>query len=94
MHLEALREFLNLFLEVLIISVIIILLLKVDFNTTLTIILTLGSFSLIFYSKLKNKFKNWGSEIQKLQAKELQILTQNLGSIKEIKILKRENINL
>lgn len=89
--LRSVESFLNLFLEFLIISVIIILLLNVDFNTTLTIILTLGSFSLIFYSKLKNKFKNWGSEIQKLQARELQVLSQNLGSIKEIKILKREN---
>ena len=89
--LRSVESFLNLFLEFLIILVIIILLLNVDFNTTLTIILTLGSFSFIFYSKLKNKFKNWGSEIQKLQARELQVLSQNLGSIKEIKILKREN---
>lgn len=89
--LRSVESFLNLFLEFLVISVIIILLLNVDFSTTLTIIITLGSFSLIFYSKLKNKFKNWGSEIQKLQARELQVLTQNLGSIKEIKILKRED---
>ena len=88
---RSIQSFLSLFLELLVISVIIILLLNVDFITTFTIIVTLGSFSLIFYSKLKNKFKSWGSELQKLHAREYQVLSQNLGSIKEIKILKRED---
>ena len=89
--LRSIESFLNLLLELLVFIVLIFFLLKVDFNTSISIFISLGTFSILFYLSVKKKLKKWGTEIQTLHAKELQTLNQNLGSIKEIKILRREN---
>ena len=89
--LRSIESFLNLLLELLVFIVLIFFLLKVDFNTSISIFISLGTFSILFYLSVKKKLKKWGIEIQTLHAKELQTLNQNLGSIKEIKILRREN---
>jgi ATP-binding cassette, subfamily B, bacterial PglK len=89
--LRSIESFLNLLLELLVFIVLIFFLLKVDFNTSISIFISLGTFSVLFYLSVKKKLKKWGAEIQTLHAKELQTLNQNLGSIKEIKILRREN---
>ncbi len=89
--LRSVESFLNLLLELLVFVVMIFLLLKVDFKTTISIFIILVTFSVLFYSKVKKRLKKWGTEIQMLHAKELQTLNQNLGSIKEIKILRRED---
>ena len=77
--------------ESLIMIVIFILLLFIDFKISLLIFALLGSFSVIFYFASKKGAIKRGVIVQTFWGAILKAVNQGLGSIKETKILNKEN---
>ncbi len=77
--------------EILVALAILSLLVIVDFWISLLIFFILGFFSILFflYSRKGSKFR--GKKIQEFWGKQIQTLNHGLGSIKENKILNKEN---
>ncbi len=86
--------FLTLFSEILLILALIVLMLTIDFRTTVAAGLILSAGVSAFYMIFRNQFRYWGERTLKVDKSVLKSLQQGLHSIKEVKILGRENFVL
>lgn len=86
-----LMSYLMLTRELLILIMIFTLLFVVDFKISSIIFIFLGSFSLIFYFLTKEGNKKRGEKIQLNLGLKIKTITQSINSIKQIKILSKEN---
>ena len=86
-----LMSYLMLTRELLILIMIFTLLFVVDFKVSSVIFVFLGSFSLIFYFLTKEGSKKRGEKIQLSWGLKIKTITQSINSIKQIKILSKEN---
>ena len=77
--------------EILIVIGIFILLLFVDFLTTLVVFSIMGLFTLVFYRVIRKKMTNLSKLSQHHRGKVVQIINQVFGAIKETKILSKES---
>jgi ABC-type multidrug transport system fused ATPase/permease subunit len=70
---------------------IIIFLIVINIISTLTIIIFVLFTVIIFFYLIKNKLSSWGSNRQYYGALRIQEVNQSIGSIKELKLYKKEN---
>jgi len=77
--------------EFILVSTLIVILFAVEPWITLGAAVTLGLVVGAFYASFKNRFTAWGKREQELNKQILQSLQQGLHSIKEVKILGRED---
>ena len=76
--------------EILVLLVIFILLLLIEPVISLIVFATISSFSLIYYYFVKNKLSNLTKKSLFHRAKQIQIINQVFGAIKDTKILAKE----
>ena len=77
--------------EILVAIAILSLLVIVDVWISLLIFIILGIFSILFFLYTRKGSKFRGKKIQEFWGKQIQTLNHGLGSIKENKILNKEN---
>lgn len=87
-----LNAILNIVLETIIITAILILLLKINFTFTILAALFTLLVSFIFYSTTKLKLVRWSKERMSISRKFLKEILETLNSVREIKTYKKENI--
>lgn len=86
-----LLHFINLLTESLIVLGILIVLIYLEPNISIVIALVIILFSLFIYRFSKKRMQNWGKKRQYFSAESQKSITQSLNSIKETKILGKED---
>jgi ABC-type multidrug transport system fused ATPase/permease subunit len=87
---NALQAFMVLSTELLVIAGVFTLLLYVEPLATVMVTCTLGSASLLFYLVVRKRLSQWGKVRQQFDGKRIQLVQEGLGSVKEIRLLGRE----
>ena len=82
---------LNLVREFILISAAVLLLLVVEPLATVVVITFLGPLGWLFHRFGRVRFRKWGQQRQNCEAARLQLVQQGLGSVKDIKLLGRED---
>ncbi len=80
----------NIIREILIILVVFVLLLLVNPASTLVAFLLIGFFAVIFYLVIKKRIKHLSKKAQYSRGRQIQLVNQVFGAIKDTKILARE----
>ncbi|MDC0189703.1 ABC transporter ATP-binding protein/permease [Rhodospirillales bacterium] len=84
---ESVRVILMLVLEFMLVVVALVLLLIVEPLFTLIAAAGLLSFGLLFYRIAGPKFQRWGQDAQTIEGQMIKIISESLGSIRDIKLL-------
>ena len=84
---ESVRVILMMFLELILVIVAIILLLVVEPEITLIAATGLFAYGLLFHRLAGPSFQRWGSKSQIVEGQMIKIISESLGSIRDIKLL-------
>ena len=84
-------HYIRLILELLVLTFIILITLKIDPIITLITLVTFGFFTLIYLAFIKSWLTKAGRDMQKFTKNQINILNQTYSAIKEIKINLKEN---
>lgn len=89
---EIIRIIINIVREICLISFLLIILFYVNFFMTLSVIIVLSLFTLLFYYKFKIPLTKMGLDTQTHVEKQIKILNHSFHGIREVKIFKIENL--
>ncbi len=89
---EIIRIIINILREICLISFLLIILFYVNFFMTLSAIIVLSLFTLLFYYKFKIPLTKMGLDTQTHVEKQIKILNHSFHGIREVKIFKIENM--